>query len=90
MQDRAWSTFATLPLARAKARRVNSASGLTQQLNRGKETKKNKYCCHRWKDVQTIKQIKNGVFTTLNPFLDLYFYSVCFNIIYLNGLIMYY
>ncbi len=38
MQDRAWSTFATLPLARAKAKRVNSASGLTQQLHECKET----------------------------------------------------
>lgn len=32
MQDTAWSTFATLPLAKAKASRVISASGLTQQL----------------------------------------------------------
>ena len=32
MQDRACSTLATLPLARAKASRVSSASGLTQQL----------------------------------------------------------
>lgn len=39
MQDRAWSTFATLPLARAKARRVISASGLTQQLHRSKKKK---------------------------------------------------
>ena len=32
MPDRDWSTLATLPLARAKASRVNSASGVTQQL----------------------------------------------------------
>lgn len=40
MQDTAWSTFATLPLAKAKARRVISASGLTQQLH-GREKGKN-------------------------------------------------
>lgn len=37
MQDRAWMTFATLPLARAKARRVSSTSGLTQQLHTGEQ-----------------------------------------------------
>ena len=35
MPDRDWSTLATLPLARAKASRVNSASGVTQQLGEG-------------------------------------------------------
>lgn len=40
MQDTAWSTFATLPLAKAKARRVISASGLTQQLHGGRKENK--------------------------------------------------
>lgn len=40
MQDTAWSTFATLPLAKAKASRVISASGLTQQLHGSRKEEK--------------------------------------------------
>lgn len=63
MQDTAWSTFATLPLAKAKASRVISASGLTQQLH-GSRKEEKQVCLvfsrkTKWHHQQSLFQIKH-------------------------------